>query len=109
MAEDRATVVRTSLAEDKLRFTHLSGGDAISQCFAFTAGFASTDFDVDPDKQDDSWLYLPSLRRVRRLSSAQRSDAMGRSRGIASLPDWFESAPWRAQRSWCCPRARSAR
>ncbi len=50
MAEDRATVVRTSLAEDKLRFTHLSGGDAISQCFAFTAGFASTDFDVDPDK-----------------------------------------------------------
>jgi uncharacterized protein DUF1329 len=28
------------------------------------------------DKQDDSWLYLPSLRRVRRLSTAQRSDAL---------------------------------
>ena len=27
-------------------------------------------------KQDDSWLYLPSLRRVRRLSTAQRSDAL---------------------------------
>lgn len=31
---------------------------------------------VDPSKQDDSWLYLPSLRRVRRLSTAQRSDAL---------------------------------
>jgi hypothetical protein len=30
----------------------------------------------DPNKQDDSWLYLPSLRRVRRLSTAQRSDAL---------------------------------
>jgi hypothetical protein len=30
----------------------------------------------DPAKQDDSWLYLPSLRRVRRLSTAQRSDAL---------------------------------
>ncbi len=30
----------------------------------------------DPSKQDDTWLYLPSLRRVRRLSSAQRSDAL---------------------------------
>jgi len=31
---------------------------------------------ADPAKQDDSWLYLPSLRRVRRLSTAQRSDAL---------------------------------
>jgi hypothetical protein len=31
---------------------------------------------VDPAKQDDQWLYLPSLRRVRRLSTAQRSDAL---------------------------------
>ena len=30
----------------------------------------------DSSKQDDSWLYLPSLRRVRRLSTAQRSDAL---------------------------------
>jgi hypothetical protein len=30
----------------------------------------------DPAKQDDSWLYMPSLRRVRRLSTAQRSDAL---------------------------------
>jgi hypothetical protein len=31
---------------------------------------------TDPAKQDDSWLYLPTLRRVRRLSTAQRSDAL---------------------------------
>jgi len=31
---------------------------------------------LDPERQDDSWLYLPQLRRVRRLSSAQRSDAL---------------------------------
>jgi Protein of unknown function (DUF1329) len=31
---------------------------------------------TDSAKQDDSWLYLPSLRRVRRLSTAQRSDAL---------------------------------
>ena len=31
---------------------------------------------IDPARQDDSWLYLPSLRRVRRLSTAQRSDAL---------------------------------
>jgi hypothetical protein len=31
---------------------------------------------LDENRQDDSWLYLPQLRRVRRLSSAQRSDAL---------------------------------
>src|SRR3990172_9812156 len=31
---------------------------------------------MDPDQQDDTWLYLPSLRRVRLLSTAQRSDAI---------------------------------
>jgi hypothetical protein len=31
---------------------------------------------IDAGRQDDTWLYLPQLRRVRRLSSAQRSDAL---------------------------------
>ena len=31
---------------------------------------------IDPSKQDDTWLYVPSLRRVRRLSTAQRSDSL---------------------------------
>jgi len=30
----------------------------------------------DPDIQDDMWMYLPSLRRVRRMSTAQRWDKM---------------------------------
>jgi hypothetical protein len=31
---------------------------------------------IDAARQDDTWLYIPQLRRVRRLSSAQRSDAL---------------------------------
>ena len=28
---------------------------------------------LDPSRQDDTWLYVPVIRRVRRMSSAQRS------------------------------------
>jgi hypothetical protein len=31
---------------------------------------------LDPMRFDDTWLYTPAIRRVRRLSSAQRSDAL---------------------------------
>lgn len=31
---------------------------------------------LDPSRQDDTWLYVPTIRRVRRMSSAQRSDAL---------------------------------
>jgi hypothetical protein len=31
---------------------------------------------LDPSRQDDTWLYVPVIRRVRRMSSAQRSDAL---------------------------------
>jgi hypothetical protein len=30
----------------------------------------------DPDKADDMWLYLPSLRKVRRMSTTQRWDRL---------------------------------
>ena len=30
----------------------------------------------DSSRQDDTWLYVPTIRRVRRMSSAQRSDAL---------------------------------
>lgn len=30
----------------------------------------------DSNRQDDTWLYMPSLKRLRRLSTAQRSDAL---------------------------------
>ena len=52
---------------------------------------------LDPSRQDDSWLYLPSLRRVRRLSTAQRSDALfGQDTdvdsyyGYSGQPAWME-------------------
>jgi hypothetical protein len=31
---------------------------------------------IDPARHDDSWLYVPSTRRVKRLSTVQRSDAL---------------------------------
>jgi hypothetical protein len=52
---------------------------------------------LSPDRQDDTWLYIPTLRRVRRLSSAQRSDALwGQDTdvdsyaGYAGQVSWFE-------------------
>jgi|GEM_PF-6091315 len=35
----------------------------------------------DPDKPDDVWSYIPSMRRVRRLSAAQRMDSFAGSDG----------------------------
>ncbi|MBA3036574.1 MAG: DUF1329 domain-containing protein, partial [Desulfobacterium sp.] len=31
---------------------------------------------LSPDKDDDMWMYIPSMRRVRRMSTAQRQDRM---------------------------------
>jgi len=31
----------------------------------------------DPGKGDDGWMYIPSIRRVRRISVAQRGDSFG--------------------------------
>ncbi|MCP3677020.1 MAG: outer membrane lipoprotein-sorting protein, partial [Deltaproteobacteria bacterium] len=36
--------------------------------------YLSYDYD-DGDKDDDSWLYLPSLKKVKRLASFDKSDA----------------------------------
>jgi hypothetical protein len=50
---------------------------------------------LDPDRQDDTWLYLPSLRRVRRLSSAQRSDALfGQDTDVDSYNGYAGQIPW---------------
>ena len=52
---------------------------------------------VEAGKQDDTWIYMPSLRRVRRLSTAQRSDALfGQDIDVDSFwgysgkPGWME-------------------
>ena len=31
----------------------------------------------DPKKDDDIWMYIPTMRRVRRMSGAQRQDSFG--------------------------------
>jgi hypothetical protein len=50
---------------------------------------------ISPDRQDDTWLYLPSLRRVRRLSSAQRSDALfGQDTDVDSYGGYAGQVPW---------------
>jgi hypothetical protein len=50
---------------------------------------------LDPGKQDDSWLYLPSLRRVRRLSTAQRSDALfGQDTDVDSYGGYAGQIGW---------------
>lgn len=51
----------------------------------------------DSSRQDDTWLYVPTIRRVRRMSSAQRSDAlfgqdidMDSFGGYAGQINWFD-------------------
>lgn len=31
---------------------------------------------TDPNKEDDTWAYIPSLRRVRRIATTQKSDSL---------------------------------
>jgi hypothetical protein len=50
---------------------------------------------IDPAKTDDTWLYLPSLRRVRRLSTSQRSDALfGQDADIDSFYGYAGHIAW---------------
>jgi hypothetical protein len=50
---------------------------------------------LDPNRQDDTWIYLPSLRRVRRLSSSQRSDALfGQDVDVDSYGGYTGQIPW---------------
>jgi len=50
---------------------------------------------LDPTKQDDTWLYLPFIRRVRRMSSAQRSDALfGQDIDVDSYGGYAGQIPW---------------
>jgi hypothetical protein len=41
-----------------------------------TYRYKSSDQPVEEAKNDDTWIYLPTLRRVRRISTAQRTDAI---------------------------------
>ncbi len=50
---------------------------------------------TDLVRQDDTWLYLPFIRRVRRMSSAQRSDALfGQDIDVDSYGGYAGQIPW---------------
>ncbi len=50
---------------------------------------------LDPLRQDDSWLYYPVLRRARRLSTAQRSEALfGQDTDIDSYGGYAGNIAW---------------
>jgi Protein of unknown function (DUF1329) len=50
---------------------------------------------LDQKKHDDTWLYLPLLRRVRRISTTQRSDALfGQDVDIDSFGGYAGQIPW---------------
>ncbi len=50
---------------------------------------------IDQKRHDDTWLYLPLLRRVRRISSTQRSDALfGQDVDIDSFGGYAGQIPW---------------
>jgi len=41
-----------------------------------TYRYKSSDLPPDQARNDDTWVYVPTLRRVRRISTAQRTDAV---------------------------------
>ena len=50
---------------------------------------------LDPARQDDSWLYYPMLKRVRRLSTAARSEALfGQDTDIDSYGGYAGNIAW---------------
>lgn len=58
------------------------------------AGFSYIRY-LDPAKQDDAWLYLPATRRVRRLSTAQRSQGIfGQDMDLDSYTGYGGNPAW---------------
>jgi len=50
---------------------------------------------LDPSRQDDSWLYYPLLKRARRLSTAQRSEALfGQDTDLDSYGGYAGNVAW---------------
>ncbi len=50
---------------------------------------------LDQTRHDDTWLYLPFVRRVRRMSTAQRSDALfGQDIDVDSYGGYAGQIPW---------------
>lgn len=50
---------------------------------------------LEPARQDDSWLYYPLLKRARRLSTAQRSEALfGQDTDLDSYGGYAGNVAW---------------
>lgn len=50
---------------------------------------------TDRTRADDTWLYIPQIRRVRRLGAAQRSDALfGQDLDVDSFGGYAGQIPW---------------
>jgi len=65
-----------------------------------TYRYKSSDGPLAEARNDDTWIYLPSLRRVRRVSSAQRTDAV--SGTDFTLDDLFSFDGIVPQYEWTC-------
>jgi hypothetical protein len=65
-----------------------------------TYRYKSSDQPRATGKNDDTWVYLPTLRRVRRISAAQRTDAV--SGTDFTLDDLRSFAGIVTQYSWQC-------
>ena len=62
--------------------------------------YKSSQGPLDEAKNDDTWVYLPDLRRVRRISTAQRTDAVAGT--DFSRDDLFSFAGIPPQYDWFC-------
>ncbi len=62
--------------------------------------YKSTDGPEADAKNDDTWVYVPTLRRVRRISSAQRTDAVAGT--DFTFDDLFSFAGIVPQYEWTC-------
>ena len=80
---------------DGVRYRELAG--PLAEPFDLKgAGYTYARY-LDPARQDDSWVYYPSSRRVRRLGTAQRSEGifgqdidLDSFAGFAGNPAWSE-------------------
>jgi hypothetical protein len=65
-----------------------------------TYRYKSSEKSLDEAKNDDTWVYVPDLRRVRRISRAQRTDAVAGTDFTAD--DLFSFSGIPPQYHWLC-------
>jgi hypothetical protein len=65
-----------------------------------TYRYKESDNSLDKARNDDTWVYVPTLRRVRRISTAQRTDAI--SGTDFTLDDLFSFNGVVPQYTWKC-------